>query len=203
MKVVTYNIKCDPVGLTEADWQRMPASLRRNSFAARQQLIEEKLRAEQPDIIGFQETQPHMIRWLKEHFPDYIFMGNGLGTPATEDTPGAKQDRLGGYWTDLVYDQMVEPAYAEQDLAKRYAILAEAEAWLIDEAYVIPFCMDGGGYVASYLNPFESQYAPFGVSENRYKYQWIYETPMGMDEYETALAEWEAERDARLAALAE
>ena len=133
----------------------------------------------------------------------YIFMGNGLGTPATEDTPGAKQDRLGGYWTDLVYDQMVEPAYAEQDLAKRYAILAEAEAWLIDEAYVIPFCMDGGGYVASYLNPFESQYAPFGVSENRYKYQWIYETPMGMDEYETALAEWEAERDARLAALAE
>ena len=98
---------------------------------------------------------------------------------------------------------MVEPAYAEQDLAKRYAILAEAEAWLIDEAYVIPFCMDGGGYVASYLNPFESQYAPFGVSENRYKYQWIYETPMGMDEYETALAEWEAERDARLAALAE
>ena len=131
----------------------------------------------------------------------YIFMGNGLGTPATEDTPGAKQDRLGSYWTDLVYDQMVEPAYTEQDLAKRYAILAEAEAWLIDEAYVIPFCMDGGGYVASYLNPFESQYAPFGVSENRYKYQWIYETPMGMDEYETALAEWEAERDARLAAL--
>ena len=81
--------------------------------------------------------------------------------------------------------------------------LSEAEAWLIDEAYVIPFCMDGGGYVASYLNPFESQYAPFGVSENRYKYQWIYETPMGMDEYETALAEWEAERDARLAAQAQ
>ena len=133
----------------------------------------------------------------------YIFMGNGLGKAATADTPGARQDRLGGYWTDLVYDEMVEPAFAEQDLAKRYAILAEAEAWLIDEAYVIPFCMDGGGYVASYLNPFESQYAPFGVSENRYKYQWIYETPMGMDEYETALAEWEAERDARLAALAQ
>ena len=129
----------------------------------------------------------------------YIFMGNGLGTPATEDTPGAKQDRLGGYWTDLVYDEMVEPAFAEQDLAKRYAILAEAEAWLIDEAYVIPFCMDGGGYVASYLNPFESQYAPFGASENRYKYQWIYESPFGMDEYAQMLSDWEAERDALLA----
>ena len=95
---------------------------------------------------------------------------------------------------------MVEPAFAEQDLSKRYAILAEGEAWLIDEAYVIPFCMDGGGYVASYLNPFESQYAPFGASENRYKYQWIYETPFGMDEYAQLLSDWEAERDALLAA---
>ena len=131
----------------------------------------------------------------------YLFMGNGLGKPATADTPGARQDRLGGYWTDLVYDSMVEPAFAEQDLAKRYAILAEAEAWLIDEAYVIPFCMDGGGYVASCLNPFEAQYAPFGASEKRYKYQWIYETPFGMDEYAELLTEWEAEREARLAAL--
>lgn len=131
----------------------------------------------------------------------YLFMVNGLGKPATADTPGARQDRLGGYWTDLVYDSMVEPAFAEQDLAKRYAILAEAEAWLIDEAYVIPFCMDGGGYVASCLNPFEAQYAPFGASEKRYKYQWIYETPFGMDEYAELLTEWEAEREARLAAL--
>ncbi len=131
----------------------------------------------------------------------YLFMGNGLGKPATADTPGARQDRLGGYWTDLVYDSMVEPAFVEQDLAKRYAILAEAEAWLIDEAYVIPFCMDGGGYVASCLNPFEAQYAPFGASEKRYKYQWIYETPFGMDEYAELLTEWEAEREARLAAL--
>lgn len=131
----------------------------------------------------------------------YLFMGNGLGKPATADTPDARQDRLGGYWTDLVYDNMIEPAFAEQDLAKRYAILAEAEAWLIDEAYVIPFCMDGGGYVASCLNPFEAQYAPFGASEKRYKYQWIYETPFGMDEYAELLTEWEAEREARLAAL--
>lgn len=131
----------------------------------------------------------------------YIFMGNGLGVPATEDTPGARQDRVGGWWTDLVYDEMVEPAFSEQDLSKRYAILAEAEAWLIDEAYVIPFCMDGGGYVASHLNPFESQRAPFGASESRYKYQWIYESPFGMDDYAELLTEWEAERDARLAAL--
>ena len=131
----------------------------------------------------------------------YIFMGNGLGVPATEDTPGARQDRVGGWWTDLVYDEMVEPAFSEQDLSKRYAILAEAEAWLIDEAYVIPFWMDGGGYVASYLHPFESQRAPFGASESRYKYQWIYESPFGMDDYAELLTEWEAERDARLAAL--
>jgi oligopeptide transport system substrate-binding protein len=97
---------------------------------------------------------------------------------------------------------MVEEANKEVvDMTKRYNALAECEAWLLEQAYVIPIGPIGGcGYTASYLNPFESQFAPFGVSGSRYKYQWVYEEPMSSEEYMTQLAEWQTERAARIAA---
>ena len=58
--------------------------------------------------------------------------------------------------------------------------------------------LEDTGYVSSNLNPFESQYAPFGLSNARYKYQWVYEKQMNTEEYNAALAEWEAERARRI-----
>jgi oligopeptide transport system substrate-binding protein len=131
----------------------------------------------------------------------YIYMADGMADETTESDAEGAVDRIGRYWKNVKYDTMVGEAYKiTTDLAKRFEILANAEAWLIDQAYVIPYCLDGAGYTASYLNPFESQYAPFGVSENRYKYQYVYETPFGAEEYATLLTQWEAERASRLAA---
>ena len=59
--------------------------------------------------------------------------------------------------------------------------------------------LEDTGYVSSCTNPFESQYAPFGLSNGRYKYQWVYEKPMNTEEYEAALAKWEEERAALMA----
>ena len=87
---------------------------------------------------------------------------------------------------------------------ERYAAFAEAEAYLINHAMVIPYHMSGGGYIASRLNPFEGQYAPFGGANFRYKGQHLLDKPMSMTEYETALAEWEKNRqDAAQAATGE
>ena len=87
------------------------------------------------------------------------------------------------------------------DMEKRYIALAECEAWLLENAYVIPIGPIGAcGYTASYLNTFESQFAPFGFSDARYKYQWVYEEPMDSETYMTKLAEWQTERAARIAA---
>ena len=127
-------------------------------------------------------------------------MADGLAEETTADDPDGRMDRLERYWKNVVYDDMVNPAETiVDDITERYTILANAEAWLIENAYVVPYALDNPGYVASYLNPFESQYAAFGVSENRFKYQWVYESPVSMDEYVQLDQEWNAEREKRLA----
>ncbi len=77
--------------------------------------------------------------------------------------------------------------------AERYAAFADAEAILINHAMAIPFGVTGG-YEASYLNPFEGAYSPYGVATLRYKGQHILKTPMNTEQFETALAEWNDER---------
>lgn len=130
----------------------------------------------------------------------YIYMADGLGEETTADDPEGKVDRLDRYWKNVVYDDMVNAANEiTDDMTERYTQMANAEAWLIENAYVIPYCIAVPGYVASYLNPFEAQYAPFGVSENRYKYQWVYEEPISLELYNQLDAEWQVEREARLA----
>lgn len=130
----------------------------------------------------------------------YIYMADGLAEETTADDPDGAVDRLGRYWKNVVYDDMANAAnLITDDITERYTQFANAEAWLIENAYVIPYCIAVPGYVASYLNPFEAQYAPFGVSENRYKYQWVYEEPISMELYNQLAAEWEIEREARLA----
>lgn len=116
-------------------------------------------------------------------------------------TPGANYnfpEFVEGYNDDngeKTYTNLTNKAKAEViDIGKRYELFAEAEAFLIKEAFVIPYALGGGGYAAGKLNPFESQYSPFGVSSNRYKGQHIMEKPMNTEEYKAALETWEKER---------
>ena len=93
------------------------------------------------------------------------------------------------------YENLVDMAKAEtSDLSKRYALFAEAEAFYINEAFVIPFCVDGGGFSSSRLNPFESQYSPFGVASERFKGQKLLAKPMNTEEYKAAQEKWNTER---------
>lgn len=93
------------------------------------------------------------------------------------------------------YTNLLDLARAEVlDVDKRYELFAEAEAFLIDQAFVVPYAVGGGGYSASRLNPFESQYSPFGVSSERFKGQKILEKPMNTEEFKQELIKWEKER---------
>lgn len=116
-------------------------------------------------------------------------------------TPGSNYnfpEFVEGYNDDngeKTYTNLTNKAKAEvMDIGKRYELFAEAEAFLIKEAFVIPYALGGGGYAAGKLNPFESQYSPFGVSSQRYKGQHIMEKPMNTEEYKAALQTWEKER---------
>lgn len=100
------------------------------------------------------------------------------------------------------YENMVNAAKEElMDIEKRLNLFAEAEAFFIGEAFVIPYKVSAGftGYAASKLNPFESQYSPFGVASERYKGQKVMEKPMNSEEFTRLLAEWEKERAKALA----
>lgn len=138
----------------------------------------------------------------------YLWRADGAATQVEEGTPGARKGRNGWdetWWINHNYTDMVEEAAKEViDMEKRYNDLAECEAWLLENAYAIPVGPIGScGYTASYLNPFESQFAPFGLSDERYKYQWVYEDAMDSETYLEQLEVWEQERAARIAAAQE
>ncbi len=44
------------------------------------------------------------------------------------------------------------------------------------------------------LNVFEGQYASFGMANQRYKDQHLYDTSMGLEEYQAAYAEWQSKK---------
>ena len=98
------------------------------------------------------------------------------------------------------YYALVDAARAiTSDMEARYLAYAEAEAYLINHAFLIPFGYGTGGYTANRLNPFEGQYAPFGLSGERYKGQKVYEVPMNTDEFYDAYDAWLEERAAMAA----
>lgn len=93
------------------------------------------------------------------------------------------------------YYKLVDEANGiTDDLKARYEAYANAEAFLINNAIVIPFGYGNGGYTASRLNPFESQFAPFGISNERYKGQKLLDAPMNTDQYFDAYDQWIDER---------
>ncbi len=74
------------------------------------------------------------------------------------------------------------------DTDARYAAFAEAEAYLIDHALAVPYGTSVSEYVVSKLNPWEGQYAAFGVSSLRYKGQHLLDDFFSMDDYNAEAA---------------
>lgn len=135
---------------------------------------------------------------------NYWWHLDGMATQTSESDPEGRKGRREfdeTYWKNFPYSEMVKAASAEVvDLSKRYHAFAEVEAYLLDNAVVMPLGTLGGcGYLSSYMNPFESQFAAFGMSDGRYKYQVVMKAPMDTETYLEKLPIWEAERAERIA----
>jgi oligopeptide transport system substrate-binding protein len=102
------------------------------------------------------------------------------------------------------YASLVTAAKAEKvDIARRYELFARAEAFLIDNAMVVPYRRSVPGWVASYLNPFEFNYSSANVmSENKMNNVRKLAAPMGAAEFVTLREQWNKDREAALRALA-
>lgn len=74
VRTMTYNIRNshDDRG-SENDWAK-----RRDDLVA-------VIRAQDPDVIGFQEVLPDQREWLMEQFKDYVFVGDGRGADRKSD----------------------------------------------------------------------------------------------------------------------
>ena len=127
-----------------------------------------------------------------EVYPFYQEAGD-RGTCYAFLRTGVEDGIITGETADYVmtYMDMVEKAKAiTADLDARYAAFADAEAYLIENALVIPLSLPVPPYIATRLNLWEGQYAPTGFSSNRLKGIHILDHYVSMDEYN-------ANRDAR------
>ena len=120
-----------------------------------------------------------------EVYPFYQEAGD-RGTCYAFLRPGVEDGIITGETAGYVmtYMDMVEKAKAiTADLDARYAAFADAEAYLIENALVIPLSLPVPPYIATRLNLWEGQYAPTGFSTNRLKGIHILDHYVSMDEY--------------------
>ena len=91
------------------------------------------------------------------------------------------------------YTDLVNAAKAiTNDMDARYEAFAKAEAFLLEHGFALPIHTSSRSYQMSNLNPFESQYAPFGVAYLRYKDQHLYADSMSLAQWQEAYAQWQA-----------
>lgn len=120
-----------------------------------------------------------------EVYPFYQEAGD-RGTCYAFLRTGVEDGIITGETADYVmtYMDMVEKAKAiTADLDARYAAFADAEAYLVENALVIPLSLPVPPYIATRLNLWEGQYAPTGFSSNRLKGIHILDHYVSMDEY--------------------
>ena len=99
-----------------------------------------------------------------------------------------------------LFEAALDKANAEtKDLKKRYELFADAECMLLNKAILIPFYTSGGGYRASYLDPFSGYTSQMGRNAAiKLKGAVIMDKPMGMSEYEAAEEQYEKDRAERM-----
>ena len=99
-----------------------------------------------------------------------------------------------GAQTQALYAEYVDMVNAAKaitnDMDARYEAFAKAEAFLLEHGFALPIHTSSRSYQMSNLNPFESQYAPFGVAYLRYKDQHLYASSMSLTDWQAAYTEW-------------
>ena len=95
------------------------------------------------------------------------------------------------------YDALIEKALAATTFEERLQYFAEAEAYLLNGAYMLPVISSLRGYFMSYEVPFTAPRCLYGNA--KFKGVLISEDRVTLDEYNALYAEWVAGREAALA----
>ena len=93
------------------------------------------------------------------------------------------------------FDALIEKALSAPTFDERLQYFAQAEAWLLDNAYIVPVISSLRGYHMTFDVPHTTPRALYG--SDRYKGIKVCTTPITLEEYEVLDAAWEAEKLAR------
>ncbi len=105
---------------------------------------------------------------------------------------------------EATFQNMLNEANAEVlDLEARYNLFAEAERYLIDNAYAVPFYRYGYDYYVSRLDPFSGFHSMSGQTREKYAGKVLLDRPYTREEFAIAQEQYIAEREAALLAAAE
>jgi oligopeptide transport system substrate-binding protein len=92
------------------------------------------------------------------------------------------------------YDAIVEKAMAEADIDARYELFAEAESYMLENVYLIPYLTGGGSYRMTREVPFLTPQGAFGLSKYKMKGSRILDRPVTAEERDKYKEELEAEK---------
>lgn len=107
-----------------------------------------------------------------------------------------RPNQLGmSHWNLPEFNALVAKADAEAtDVDKRYNLFAEAEAYLLEHAYIIPLYQAGVTYKMTSYNPYSRTYSKTGGAEYRYRNIDLYDHALTADELAEMKDEWNAVR---------
>lgn len=90
------------------------------------------------------------------------------------------------------FENMIAAANEEtKDRKKRYEMFAEAESFLLEEAFIIPFYRSGGGFLASRVDPFSQYRAQSGLGGlGKFKGAKMLDEPLTIEGYKEAQVEF-------------
>ena len=95
------------------------------------------------------------------------------------------------------YKKLLDDAASEtNDLDKRYAKYAKAQAWLTDSSLLMPTASSGGSPVVSNVVPFSKPYSQVGIKGDPYIFKGmkLQKEIVSAKEYQAALEKWQKEK---------
>ena len=96
-------------------------------------------------------------------------------------------------WYDVPeYDAMIDEALNAKTFEDRLQKFADAEAWIVEHGYIIPFMSDLRGYYMSYCVPHTSPLTLYG--NDKYKGCKVLTEPITYQEFLTLDAQYDIDR---------
>ena len=102
-----------------------------------------------------------------------------------------------GWYEVPEFDALIEKAENAATFEERLQYFAEAEAWLVDGGYVIPFISSLRGYYMTNSVPYTTPLTLYGNS--KFKGALVMSEPLTLEEYNKLTAEYDVARAERLA----